>query len=85
MYRVFTILRYIAGLSFISLGVVGLFLPVLQGILFIIIGSVLLFPRNRYLQELLQKARGRYPEGAARVDAWREKVRARLHRYRRAE
>jgi uncharacterized membrane protein YbaN (DUF454 family) len=75
-----SILRYIAGVFFIIVGIVGLFLPVLQGILFIIIGLALLFPKNKYLQQLLQKARARYPEHTERIDALRERVKAKLQR-----
>ena len=78
--RSMSILRHVVGVFFLILGVVGLFLPVLQGVLFLLIGLALLFPRNRYLQELLQKARARYPEQAARLDAWKEKMRGLFQR-----
>ncbi|MFP3870632.1 MAG: PGPGW domain-containing protein [Syntrophobacteria bacterium] len=68
------ILRYIIGTAFLAFGVVGLFLPVLQGILFILIGLSLLFPRNRQLRRLLAKARSRYPRQAARFDAFKQQL-----------
>jgi uncharacterized membrane protein YbaN (DUF454 family) len=74
------ILRYTAGVFFIVLGIVGLFLPVLQGILFILIGLACLFPENRYLQQLLQKARARYPGQTAKLDAWKERLWSKLRR-----
>jgi uncharacterized membrane protein YbaN (DUF454 family) len=69
-----TILRYVAAILFLMLGVIGLFLPILQGILFILIGVALLFPRNRYVEQLMAWARKRWPEQAARVDAWKQRL-----------
>lgn len=69
------VLRYVVGIALLILGVIGLFLPVLQGILFILIGLVVLFPRNRYVEQLIAWARNRWPEQAVRVDAWKERLR----------
>jgi uncharacterized membrane protein YbaN (DUF454 family) len=69
------VLRYVAGIAFLILGVIGLFLPVLQGILFILIGLAILFPRNRYVEQVLTRARSRWPEQAARMDAWKGRLR----------
>jgi uncharacterized membrane protein YbaN (DUF454 family) len=69
------VLRYVAGIAFLILGVIGLFLPVLQGILFILIGLAILFPRNRYVEQLITWARNRWPEQGARMDAWKERLR----------
>ena len=35
------IIRYVTGFSFLVLGIAGLFLPVLQGVLFIIVGLLI--------------------------------------------
>lgn len=51
----------VAGWSFMVLGVLGLFLPILQGVLFLAIGLILLSsvsPRIRLLRQRLCK---RYP------------------------
>lgn len=69
------ILRYVIGIAFLVLGVIGLFVPVLQGVLFMLIGLAILFPRNRYVEQFIRRARNRWPEQAARVDAWKERVR----------
>jgi uncharacterized protein len=69
------ILRYVAGIAFLILGVIGLFLPVLQGILFILTGLAILFPRNRYVEQLITRVRNRWPEQAARMDVWKERLR----------
>ena len=57
---------YWGGWVFIVLGVLGLFLPILQGILFLLIGLALLSgvsPRIRLLRQRLRaRARTRYPQ-----------------------
>jgi len=54
--------RVIAGWFFIILGIIGLFLPILQGILFIIIGLLFLAPGNPFIQRLLAKLKKEYHE-----------------------
>ncbi len=49
------------GWTFIVLGVLGLFLPVLQGILFLIIGLMILSSEYVWAHRVLQKARERFP------------------------
>jgi hypothetical protein len=39
-----------------------LFLPVLQGILFIILGLILLAPESKLIQKGLEKLKERYPD-----------------------
>jgi uncharacterized membrane protein YbaN (DUF454 family) len=70
----------IGGWTFVVLGVAGLFLPVLQGILFLAVGLIFLSivsPRARLLRQRLVT---RYPslgEHLARAQAWlnRKKIR----------
>lgn len=52
------VIKYIIGWSLIILGVVGLFLPVLQGIAFIIAGLVIL--ENKYILEWLKRIKERW-------------------------
>ncbi len=49
------------GWSFIILGVIGLFLPVLQGVLFLIIGLFILSTEYVWAHRLLLKIRNRFP------------------------
>ncbi len=68
------ILVLIVGCSFILLGIVGLFLPFLQGILFIFVGLVVLssqYPRARLV---LRKLRARFPKTGRVADAASAKV-----------
>ena len=49
------------GWSFIMLGVIGLFLPVLQGVLFLLIGLFVLSTEYVWAHRLLLKIRNRFP------------------------
>lgn len=72
------------GWLFMLLGVAGLFLPFLQGILFLVIGAVLLAtasPRARLLrQRLRRRLQVRYPLQVARYEAWEDRARGWLRR-----
>jgi hypothetical protein len=63
---------YWIGWVFVVLGVLGLFLPILQGILFLLIGLFLLSrvsPRIRLLRQRLRaRARARYPKWTGRFE-----------------
>ncbi len=65
----------VLGWTFIGLGIIGLFLPVLQGILFIMIGLAILSSRSATVQRFLKYLENRYPQYYERVEGWREKVR----------
>lgn len=56
------------GWTFIALGVVGLFLPVLQGVLFLLIGLFILSSEYVWAHRLLQKIKTRFPRLAARME-----------------
>ena len=58
MKRFFLLL---AGWGFLVLGIVGLFLPVLQGILFILIGLTILSAEYKWSSRLLGALRVRFP------------------------
>ena len=63
-----------AGWFFILLGIVGLFLPILQGVLFILIGLVILSTEYVWAHHLLLKIRERFPSLARRIDQAKERV-----------
>jgi uncharacterized protein len=54
-------LALVAGWVFIILGVIGLFLPFMQGVLFIIIGLTILSSEYVWAHHLLTKVRTRFP------------------------
>lgn len=65
----------IVGWLFIVLGIFGLFLPFLQGILFILIGLAILSSRSKLIKRFLKHLEEHYPHHHKRVDIWREKIR----------
>lgn len=60
---------YWAGWLFIVLGVLGIFLPVLQGILFLFVGLLLLSNSSPRAARLLNYLRGRFPRLANKMHA----------------
>ena len=56
------------GWAFVLLGIVGLFLPVLQGVLFLLIGLIILSSEYLWAQKLLQRLRNRFPGVARKSD-----------------
>jgi uncharacterized membrane protein YbaN (DUF454 family) len=70
----------IAGWAFILLGIVGLFLPVLQGILFLLIGLVILSSEYAWAHHLLTKLRERFPKLGRTADLATEKAKVWVRR-----
>jgi uncharacterized membrane protein YbaN (DUF454 family) len=68
------ITRIVLGWLLLILGILGLFLPVLQGILFITLGVLLLSPDVPVFKKLLQWLRERYPRIARKADRVAEKI-----------
>lgn len=54
--------RHFFGWFFILLGIIGLFLPVLQGILFLVIGTIILAPEVPFFSRTLVKLEKKYPD-----------------------
>ena len=65
----------IIGWVFIILGIIGLFLPILQGILFILIGLAILSSRSEGIKRFLNYLEERYPQYHEKMEAWRERIR----------
>ncbi len=64
----------VVGWLFIVLGIAGLFLPVLQGILFLLIGLFILSTQYEWAHRLLHRVRERFPKIAAQFDKAKEKA-----------
>lgn len=78
------LLKIILGWFFVVLGVLGLFLPILQGVLFLAVGLVILAQEQPWAHRLMATLRHRYPHMAemfdkahAKAEGWLHKV---LHR-----
>jgi len=66
----------IIGWAFLVLGILGLFLPVLQGILFIMIGFAILSSRSEMIKRFLKHLEERHPHYHEHVEKWRKKIRS---------
>jgi uncharacterized membrane protein YbaN (DUF454 family) len=60
------ILVLITGWAFILIGIIGLFLPVIQGVLCLMIGLIILSTEYHWAKRLLERVKARFP-GVARV------------------
>lgn len=69
------ILRHVLGWFFVLLGIVGLFLPILQGFLFILMGIMILAPEIPLFRRLLSELQRRYPLAFEKVEQFRKKCR----------
>ena len=58
----------VTGYAFLVLGVLGLFLPFLQGFLFIVIGLLILAKQAPWAHNLLQRFRDRHPRAGELID-----------------
>ena len=74
-------LAIVAGWLFIVLGVIGLFLPFMQGVLFIMIGLTVLSGEYVWAHQMLTKVRTRFPRIAifsdraqAKATGWMRRV-----------
>lgn len=65
----------ILGWIFIGLGILGLFLPLLQGVLFIMIGLAILSSRSELIKRFLRHLEERYPHHHERMEKLRERGR----------
>ena len=68
------VMVYVAGWFFILLGIVGLFLPILQGILFIAIGLLILSGESPWAQKMLMKLEKKYPKQYAEFEKFKHKM-----------
>ena len=73
-------LAILTGWVFIALGVAGLFLPFLQGVLFLLIGITILSTEYIWARNLLHKLRERFPSLSSRLDAAKGRAQESLKR-----
>ncbi len=76
------ILVLITGWAFIVIGIIGLFLPVLQGVLCLMIGLIILSTEYHWARRLLERVKTRFPgvarvshEAAEKAKVWLRRVR----------
>jgi len=71
----------VLGWFFIVLGFIGLFLPFLQGILFMIIGLALISRESEIARKLLNRLKKKYPKPFEVASEWRHRANDRYHRW----
>jgi uncharacterized membrane protein YbaN (DUF454 family) len=64
----------ILGWFFVVIGILGLFLPFLQGLLFIMIGLAILSSRSETVKRFLRYLEKRYPQHHERLVAFRKRI-----------
>jgi uncharacterized protein len=74
------ILVLIVGWLFILVGIAGLFLPVIQGILCLVIGLIILSSEYVWAHRLLQKLKTKFPKIAHASEEAAEKAEKWFHR-----
>lgn len=62
-----------AGIVMLILGLLGLVLPVLQGILFLLISALLLAPYSRWVRSWLQWSEQRFPNAHRQAERFKDK------------
>ncbi len=70
------ILRHTIGWFFVVVGIIGCFLPILQGILFMMIGFLILAPEVPFIHRLLLRMQSRYPEVFRKAEEFKGKIKA---------
>lgn len=70
----------IVGWIFLLLGIIGLFLPILQGVLFIVIGLAILSSEYVWAHNLLRKLRERFPRLSSKADEGMKRARTWIQR-----
>lgn len=78
IYR--TVIRLTAGIAFLILGIAGLFLPILQGILFLLISLILLSPYIPALHRLRIRLEAKYPGMSRVAHKTKDRLKAAAHR-----
>ena len=68
------------GWAFILVGIVGLFLPIPQGVLFILIGLIILSSEYVWAHHLLTRLKQRFPKLGRVADQATEKAKAWMQR-----
>jgi len=74
--RMFRLLRIGVGSLLLLLGLIGLFLPVLQGVFFLVLGGLLLSRDIPFLRRFWSRLKTRYPA----IDRTAERIRKKFRR-----
>lgn len=70
--------KIIVGMGFMGLGVVGLFLPILQGVLFMLVGLAILSTESSRVRRFRDEIKRRYPGPWRQAQALKDRMKARF-------
>lgn len=62
------------GWFFVVLGIIGCFLPILQGFLFMAVGLIFLADESPFVQKHIRRLEDRYPDQMQKVHAFRDAI-----------
>ncbi len=71
--------KVVVGMALLGLGVVGLFLPILHGVLFLFLGLALLSTESRRVRGVMVKVRRRYRGPWKRAEAMKHWISQWIH------
>ena len=72
--KIKSIIVFVLGWGCVGLGIAGLFLPILQGILFLLIGFFILSKEYAWARKVLNKLHSRFPTVAGRFEVASKKT-----------
>ena len=67
--------KIVVGVGFLGLGFVGLFLPILQGVLFMLVGVAILSTESKRIRRLRDEIKRRHPGPWQQAEAAKQRMR----------
>ena len=74
-HPVWRMTKITVGVGFLGLGFVGLFLPILQGVLFLLIGLAMLSTESSKIRRLRDEIKRRHPGPWLQAEAFKHRMR----------
>ncbi len=78
-HPVWRVVKIVAGVCLLVLGVVGLFLPILQGVLFLSLGLALLATESRRVRNVVETLKRRHPGPWKQMEKLKARIGKRLN------
>ncbi len=80
-HPVWRMTKIFVGMGFMALGFVGLFLPVLQGVLFMLVGLAILSTESRRVRRLRDEIQRRHPGPWRQAQALKDRMKGWFGRF----
>jgi uncharacterized membrane protein YbaN (DUF454 family) len=74
MSQIMRMIYLAVGAVFLVLGILGFFLPILQGILFTIVGLYFLSKGSKRVAKIFEKLKQRFPEQFASAEKFKDRI-----------